>query len=240
MSYDRANNDIALNIKPAWWTAAVYRGGRFVKYTPYFYGRWSDFTKSTDEYSPFNDYHVYPFYWDAGAWQRSLAVSGESVALGAEGAGVGALERRNPLPPGRYWQDIFDKQAADWDKWAQENEAAGNLKIVKFEYFRPDPFRSGEWLPVSLQPESMGAIPARTWLLFDIIKPTDWPATKLGFPTIVDDPAAVQSSADTAVNPPGPSPLEETGEAIAGALKPIAWGLGALLGLKLLWELRRK
>lgn len=238
MSYDRSNNDIALNIKPSWWTAAVYRGGRFVKYTPYFFGKWSDFVKTTDQYGLYDSYHVYPFFWDQGSWQRSLAVSGESGK--GQAASVGALERRSPLPPGRYWQDIFAAQAPDWNQWAQEHEANGSLKIVKFEYFRADPLRSGEWLPMALQPDSAGTIPARTWLLFDVLKPADWPATKLGFPTIVTDPASVQSSADTASNPPGPSPLDEVEDAVKGALTPIAWGLGALLGLKLLWELRRR
>lgn len=144
------------------------------------------------------------------------------------------LERRSPLPVGRYWQDIFQKQAVDWDNWVSPKLKDGSVAIVKLEHFREDPLHDGSWLPDIFDPNA-GRIAARTWVLFDVLKSVDWPATKLGFPTIAGN---VQSSSETAQNPPGPSPVQEIGDAVSEAaeaaakhLKTGLWIAGVVAGI---------
>lgn len=150
---------------------------------------------------------------------------------------TGKLQRQNPLPPGKYWQDIFEKQSEAWNNWVVEAQKSGSVEILKVERFKADPLHDGSWLPEVLQPDNAGTISARMWVLFKVIKPVDWPATKLGFPTFADD--AVTSS-DTATNPPGPSPVEEIGQAVQSAvdsIKPVLWIAG--IGL-LVYEFRKE
>jgi hypothetical protein len=221
---------------PRYWTAAVWkqipgRGLIFQGYTPAKLSGFMPFLAGVKaKYDVFAGFKLKHYYWDGARWiLDSDRVSGEPAA--------GKLERRSPLPVGRYWQDIFAKQARDWDLWVQPKIADGSVKIVKFEYFRADPLHDGSWLPDVLKPDSAGTIAARSWLLFDVVRPVAWPATKLGYPTIADQ--TIQSSSDTAQVPAGPTPLEEIGDAITGVLKPVAYVAGAVLAFKLWQELRR-
>jgi len=151
-----------------------------------------------------------------------------------------ALERRNPLPPGRYWQDIFAKQEPAWLKWWSHNAQPGGPVVVeKAEVYWADPLRSGEWLPDALKPANAGTIPDRRWFLFRVEQPVDWPAVDMGFPTIADE--TIQTSADTAENLPAPSPVEEIKEAAEQAAKsaatPILWLLAGYLAIKLIFKI---
>lgn len=203
---------------------------------------------------------LYPFYWDGKRWIRDYGfgrvagsdAGGKGQAASRAGGSalsplapcdlqlasfsIGALERKSPLPVGRYWQDIFEKQARDWSEWVLPKLEAGTVKIVREEFFRADPLRSGEWLPDVLRPGT-GEIRERSWFLFDVLSPVDWPATKLGFPTIATPD--VKTSADTAINPPGPTPLEEIGDAVKGVTTPLIV-LGSLfLGFKILQAFKK-
>jgi hypothetical protein len=173
---------------------------------------------------------------------KELAVVRSFIGLSPE---IGKLERKSPLPVGRYWQDIFEKQAHDWDLWLQQHEVEGpnrsptsddSVSLEKFEFFRADPLRDGSWLPEAFDPNA-GRINSRMWVLFNVLKPVDWPATKLGFPTIADQ--TVQTSADTADNPPGPSPIDEVKDAVVDAVKPVLWVAGIVGAFLLVRELRR-
>lgn len=142
------------------------------------------------------------------------------------------LQRKNPLPPGRYWQDIFARQANDWNAWLAPVLRSGDVTIERVEHFNADPLHDGSWLPGGASGD-LNVIGDRTWVLFNVVNPVDWPATKLGFPTIAEK--EVQSSADTATNPPGPTVAEEIAEAAANAakkaaddLKPLLWGAFAV------------
>lgn len=222
-------DDFSLRTKPQYWTAAVWkkvpgRGLIWQGYSPVRYESWSKFLDRRQALGL--DYQTRSYYWDGSRW-----VLDHSTVIGGE---AGKLERRNPLPPGRYWQDIFAAQASAWNAWLSENVASGAVRVAKVEHFKPDPLRSGEWLPDAFQPENAGTIPARTWVLFDVVTATPWPAVKLGFPTIAD--SSVQTSSDTATNPPGPSPREELADAAMAIVKPVAYLAGGLLMLKLLLD----
>ncbi len=233
----------AVEFQPQWWSTAIYktvpgRGYVFDKYTPARYvKRFDQVSYEMQNYPYMRGYLTYTFYWDPGAgrWMRY------GVGIGPHVAGdmsVGALERKNPLPKGRYWTDVFDKQLAAWNAWAIANVESGKAKIVKAENFTADPLRSGEWLPSFLQPDNAGSIPARLWVLFDVLEPATWNAQQMGFYPTIATPD-VKTSADTAQNPPGPSPLEEIEDAAVSAIKPLAWAAGAYLGLSLLLKLRK-
>lgn len=238
---------LALRTKPQYWIAAVYKivpgkGLIFQGYTPYMNATWDKWLDRLMGYSRNPAVRTRSYYWDpgtsgAGAWK--LDPGGDEVAHGKiSGEVIGTLERRNPLPPGRYWQDIFNKQAHDWNDWLAARLKEGSVSIEKAEHFNRDPLRDGSWLPVALQPENMGTISDRMWVLFKVLKPVEWPAVKLGFPTIAD--ATVNTSADTAQNPPGPSPGEEIATTFKDYVVTPVVGLGVLyLGAKLLFGMRR-
>lgn len=242
-----AIDEIKLRTEPRYWTAAVWEskpGGLMWKgYTPAVRVSWPKFVDRLMGL-PRNT-QTRSYYWDGKKWVLDVdAVIGNDGTLE-----IGKLERKSPLPPGRYWQDIFPKQDAAWTSWVVENANLDTTKpdpskpvvIEKVERFRPDPLRDGSWLPEVLQPESAGRITGRMWVLFRVLRPVPWPSVDLGFPTVAE--GDVQTSADTAQNPPGPSPAEEVGEALKGAagavLKPAAAVLGVWLGLKVLLSLRK-
>lgn len=92
-------------------------------------------------------------------------------------AAVGKLQRQNPLPPGRYWIDVFEKDAAAFRAWL---ERSPGVRVQTTQHFDESP--------------------ARDWYLFDVTAPTSWEGP--GLPTIAT--ADVKSSEDTVQRPPPP------------------------------------
>ena len=78
------------------------------------------------------------------------------------------LERRNPLPPGRYWLDVFPPNIATITAWTRANKS---VRVVSTEFF--------------------DSTPPRQWLMFDIVSPTQFDQLTFGFPTVVKQAAAV-------------------------------------------------
>lgn len=124
------------------------------------------------------------------------------------------LARKNPLQPGRYWQDLFGAMLPRFEAWAGENRDA--VDVVSTQSFDSDP--------------------PRTWVLFEVRAPfqVDWPQAELGFPTLAGED--VESSDDTVQKPPPEPPFElpsiDSPGGIA-ALVGVAAGaliLGLLLG----------
>lgn len=238
--------------QPQYWTAAVYQrqpsgGYKFIRWTPAVVSKWIPFASALmDRYSLTRGYQTYQFYWDslAGQWIRQ---SNNRPAVSGEVLTVGKVERRSPLPPGRYWQDIFVKHTPAWNRWAEEHILkTGDVKLIKSEVFTESPLTDGRILPDFLRGgglfelptgEAGGIIPYRFWVLFEVLRPVPWPATDLGFPEIATPD--VHQSSDTAQNPPGPSPVEEIGDAVKSAVVPVVGVLAALLGVKLFIELKR-
>lgn len=95
---------------------------------------------------------------------------------------TGAIERRNPLPVGKYWVDVFRKDLSAFEAWGRKNSV--KLKVRTIEHF----------------PNDDDAL-TRDWILFDVLAPVPWEGP--GLPTIAD--ASVTSSSDTADRPP-PTP----------------------------------
>lgn len=91
------------------------------------------------------------------------------------------LERRNPLPAGKYWQDVFDPNTAKFTAWTTLNR--GKVRVTSSEHF-----------------EANAGGPARDFVVFEVLEPVSWPQKELGFPTI--NATNVQSSEDTVDRPP--------------------------------------
>lgn len=98
------------------------------------------------------------------------------------------LERRNPVPPGRYWLDVFSPNIADITAWKNANR--DRVRVVSSESF--DPVPSGTQTDTRFTP-------ARLWLLFDVLSPVQFDQLKFGFPTVV------KQSADAS---PGGTPVD--------------------------------
>lgn len=111
------------------------------------------------------------------------------------------IERRNPVPKGRYWVDIIDTKSYPGARlffvaWLARNR--GKVEVVK--------------------KESFGALvtgSARDWYLFDVKLPVTWEKGQgFGRPTIVrsaENPTApvVTKPEDTATKPPPPPSFTE-------------------------------
>jgi hypothetical protein len=126
---------------------------------------------------------------------------------GSSCSSVGALQRANPLPPGRYWVDVFETDSPAFSSWLAVNRATVN--VVSTEHF-----------------DQNAGGPARDWVLFQITGPTPWNGP--GFPTIADP--SVTSSSDTAERPP-PAPDPTTSLADAMDRQLHMWNMGTLLGV---------
>lgn len=130
----------------------------------------------------------------------------EQLFLGAAPAvGFGAIERRNPLPAGRYWVDVFDPDIAAWTAWRTRN--GQNVKVEETEHFEGDP--------------------SRDFIIFKVLAPVPWEGP--GLPTIAEP--SVQTSSDTGQRPaPEPDPTTKIGDWIDDNLwgsHPVATAVGS-------------
>ncbi len=121
-----------------------------------------------------------------------------------------ALERRNPLPPGVYWQDFFTPPAgpkggtiADFQSWIATQRP--NVSVLKTR-------------------ESTTDRGLQLWALFRVDVPVQWDAVKFGFPTVAPKGAATEES--EVIQRPDPEP--DVAEQLKEALSPR--GFVALLG----------
>ena len=112
------------------------------------------------------------------------------------------LERRQPLPVGRYWLDLRPGTLDTFRNWA-----AANLQRVQIERF-----------------EAHGGV---TFTIFQIVKPITFDQRTFGFPTIATPD--VQHAADTATRPPVPKPLDALNELLNAVHLPSLDGLGAMV-----------
>lgn len=126
------------------------------------------------------------------------------------------LERRRPLPAGRYWADIFPQNRAAWSAWISLNQNSGKASLVTTEH----------------TPEIAGA-PEHDFVIFTTSDELVWPDEVMGFSPNVAG-ANVTSSDDTIDKPePQADPLDQFGKLTQGiyAAGAIAAGLIVLVGV---------
>ena len=133
---------------------------------------------------------------------------------------IGALQRDNPLPPGRYWIDVFGEDLqSQFSRWNLDN--ASSVRVVAVEHF-----------------EAIGGFKSRDWILFDVSLPTDWDAVMFGFPNIVIGDE-IQTSDDTVQKPPDKPNWWENPELLSGPTIPLIGGAVVLTGILLVVSLRK-
>jgi len=132
-----------------------------------------------------------------------------------------AVQRKNPVPPGKYWVDMFDTIGPGggilgFDAWLRRND--DKVKLLK----REEHGATFAWDPFSGEPATGSR--RRVWYLFQVQQPVAW--TKgWGFPTIVstgDNPSPPnkpepQTSDDTVQKPTIPGPMEQLSEMFSDA-----------------------
>jgi hypothetical protein len=129
---------------------------------------------------------------------------------------VGTLERRNPLPPGSYWIDVFGLNIPKFDNWLKAFSGLG-VHVDATQHF-----------------ESSSLPSVRTWYKFTYTAPFEgapivWDTT-FGFPTVAD--ATIKSSEDTVSRPDLPiDPLDELSNWTNALEQKLGGSLGALAGI---------
>ena len=115
------------------------------------------------------------------------------------------LERRDPLPAGRYWLDVFPSNQDAWDRWSNAMDSVGSVTIEHTEHF-----------------DAAGGAPAHTFVIWSMTSPNvAYRAAGLPAPTIAD--VGVQTSSDTATRPP-PTPgvleqIEQTAASLGSSAR---------------------
>jgi len=88
-----------------------------------------------------------------------------------------ALERRDPLPPGRYWIFLKKDESERWRKWVDESPVVPRYSESMSALGRAPAVFQTRW---DLDPimQHVG-----DYVVFDVIRPTPW--IGFGYPTIV-------------------------------------------------------
>ena len=121
-----------------------------------------------------------------------------------------ALERRNPLPAGTYWLDVFGANREKLAAWRREH--AASVRVVASESFESDP--------------------PRDWVKFVVSVPVAWDAKTFGFPTIIPTGVKVDSSGDTVQRPPPEKdPLDSLGDTLASPATKLVTAAVVLVGV---------
>ncbi len=135
------------------------------------------------------------------------------------------LERQNPLPTGRYWQDIISTlpdgtdNATAFRTWLEKNKESVVVETTASH-------------------EAEDGAPARDFYIFTVKTPVDWDQKHWGFPTIATK--EVKAESDTVQRPdPEQDPIDKlrkqldeasktaksvlSGVTIVGVAAGIAW-----------------
>jgi hypothetical protein len=88
-----------------------------------------------------------------------------------------AVERRNPLPAGRYWIHLDSSDAPSFDAWRRQPSV-----FTRTTTYHPD----DGW----------------TWYLFDVKAPIAWQAELWGWPTIADAHVTTETDVIQLPDPP--------------------------------------
>jgi len=131
------------------------------------------------------------------------------------------LERRDPIPPGRYWLHVRmpdadgGKQGEAFSAWVLEQ----NGSAAEFEQAKDR--------PVQILSTQDGEPDGMAFVIFRLIKPVPrWPLSAgLGAPSIAPD--SIRDASDVTQAPELPAGATEQGgaiEQISGALKVIGFG----------------
>lgn len=150
---------------------------------------------------------------------------------------TGLLEKREPLPPGRYWIDIFEDGTTDWVGWSGGNLATVHIEKTEFYKGTSKVFEVLGWI-YPWVPGNTESIPDRAFIIFNVLSPTTWGiADKVGWPNTA--PQSIQTSADTSTAQDVLDDLHKEDEDKWRWAKYTAYGLVGVVGLYALAKLVR-
>lgn len=124
-----------------------------------------------------------------------------SIVIDGNGMRTAKLVKKNPLPVGRYWIDVFDNGYGTWNAWL----VTANLQSDPTSYGAPGlrvSVEKDEYYEPFEHSETDEMQPGRHWILFNVLEPTPWGdanATKIGWPNTA--PQSIQTSDDTVQKP---------------------------------------
>lgn len=160
------------------------------------------------------------------------------------------LERRNPVPPGVYWQDFWRPPVGGasiegFEKWLRDNAATVKLRQSVFHGAGPDPLKAfveGAWTLSPVLAAAANLAPdtgqERLWALFEVLKPTPWDSKQFGFPTIAPKGTATQEEDTVQKPPPEKDPLDQVDDALKGVGSAVKVAAGVAAALGLVWVVR--
>lgn len=129
---------------------------------------------------------------------------------------VGTLERRNPLPPGSYWIDVFGLNIPKFDNWLKAFSGLGIHTDANQQFEATTIPARRTWYKFTYTPLFEGA-------------PVTWDTT-FGFPTIAD--ASIRSSEDTVSRPDLPiDALDELANWTNSIEQKLGGSLGSIAGV---------
>lgn len=159
------------------------------------------------------------------------------MGLIAERYATGALAKQDPLPPGRYWIDIFEPGVSTWVGWSGGNLATVQIEKTEFYKGTHKVLEVLGWL-YPWVPGSGTDYPDRAFIIFRVTQPTPWGvADIIGWPSVA--PANIQTSADTSNAQEVIDQLHEEREDTWKWIKYSAFGLVGVIGLYSLAKLVR-
>lgn len=131
------------------------------------------------------------------------------------------IERRRPLPEGRYWIDITAEDRPKWDTWVEGMKAIPSVTIEKVQHIEAT---DSQWNPFG--EGTAPAAPERDFAIFRLSAPNiAWEAAGLKSPNIAG--TDVQGAEDVSqAPPPEPSATEQISTAIGGLGTAAKVGIG--------------
>ena len=135
-----------------------------------------------------------------------------------------AVVRTSPLPPGRYWVVVFERDALEWSLWTRRY--ADRVKV-----------RATQGLdPGSVLENLLGGNAPAEWVQFDVTEPVPWEGP--GFPNSIPEGIPVPTSWGEVVQAPEPEPTTE--ERLSSIGTTLIWGAVAFgIGLVLVNKLTK-
>lgn len=145
----------------------------------------------------------------------------------------GVMERRDPLPAGRYWVYIDEGETDRWQAWVKAS--GGKVRTVTTEAQLHLP----SWVPAVFATRwdlSIIQSVKGYWIMFDVLEPVKW--VGFGYPTTVVDPTV--NSATDVVTAPAPGPeWNPIGDFLGDARQLLLIGVAAYVGIQVLQLVRR-
>jgi hypothetical protein len=142
-----------------------------------------------------------------------------------------ALERRDPVPPGRYHVYVSVDDAPRWSAWTKEHK--GKIAVLSTEAQTTTP--NNPFFGTTLFGETIKEH-AGDFIVFDVKSPVPW--VNIGLPTIVAPADMNKRSTSEFFQVPEPEPdsgpLESLSQGVDTMVTLVKWGVGGALAFTVL------